>query len=90
MIYASFVCDYRLLKDEKYRVHITVGGNKLPYENDSRSPAADLVETKLMINSTISDVWKGAKFMCLDIKDHFYATSMIGNEYMKVQEIFLY
>lgn len=57
----------------------------MPYDNDSGSPAADLVETKLMINRTISDARKGAKFMCLDIKDHFYATPMIGNEYMKVQ-----
>jgi len=53
--YASFVCDYRPLKDEKHRVRVTVGGDRLPYHDDAGSPAADLLETKLLINSTISD-----------------------------------
>ena len=83
--YASMVCDYRPLKDEKYRVRITVGGDRLPYDNDAGSPAADLLETKLLINSTISDARKGARFMCLDIKDHFLATPMVGTEYMRAK-----
>ena len=80
--YASMVCNYRPLKEEKYRVRITVGGDRLPYHDDAGSPAADLLETKILINSTISDAKKGARFMCLDIKDHFLATPMDQPEYM--------
>jgi len=83
--YATMVCDYRPLKDEKYRVRITVGGNKLPYHDDAGSPVADLLETKILLNSTISDAKRGARFMCLDIKDHFLATPMQHPEYMRVK-----
>ena len=83
--YASYVCDYRPLKDEPYRVRITVGGDKLNYNDDAGSPAANLLETKILINSVISDSDRGAKFMCADIKDHFLATPMDEPEYMRVQ-----
>ena len=63
-------------------MRITVEGDRLPHDNDAGSPAADLLETKLLINSTISDARKGARFMCLDIKDHFLATPMKGNKHM--------
>ena len=83
--YASYVCDYRPLKDEPYRVRITVGGDRLDYAQDAGSPAANLLETKILLNSVISDADKGARFMCVDIKDHFLATPMDDPEYMKVQ-----
>ena len=82
--YASYVCDYRPLKDEPYRVRITVGGDRLDYHDDAGSPAANLLETKILINSVISDADKGARFMCADIKDHFLATPMDQPEYMRV------
>ena len=47
--------------------------------------AANLLETKVLINSTISDANKGVKFMSADIKDHFLATPMRDPEYMRVQ-----
>ena len=31
--YASFVCDFNPLKTEKNRVRMTIGGDKLEYEN---------------------------------------------------------
>ena len=70
--YANMVCDYRPHKDEKHRVRLTVGGDVLPYDDDSASPAASLLETKLLLNSTISDASRGARFMTLDIKDFSY------------------
>ena len=66
------VCDFRPLKQEKYCVQLTVGGDKLNYEHDAKSPAASLIETKLLLNSVISDSSRGARFMTLDIKDFFY------------------
>ena len=70
--YANMVCDFRPLKQEKYRVRLTVAGDKLDYEHDATSPAASLIETKLLLNSVIPDSSRGARFMTLDIKDFFY------------------
>ena len=83
--YATFVLDYRPLKAEPYRVRITCGGDKLSYPLDAGSPAADMLETKILINSTISDAHKGARFMSTDIKDFFLASPMDKPEYMRVK-----
>ena len=48
-----------------------IGGDKLPYNDETSSPAADLLETKILLNSTISDAHKGARFMGIDIKIFF-------------------
>ena len=82
--YANMVCDYRPHKDETHRVRLTVGGDVLPYDDDSASPAASLLETKILINSTISDASIGAKFMTLDIKDFSLQTVMDHPEYMRI------
>ena len=84
--YASFMCDHRPLKTEPWRVRIVVGGDKLSYSSDTGSPTASLLETKILLNSTISDTHKGARFMCMDSKDFFLATPMPRpeSEFMKV------
>jgi len=78
------VCDHRPLKDEKWRVRFVVGGYKLRYPGDPASPAASLLDTKLMLNSTISDAKNDARFLSADLKDHFLAYPMDRREYMKV------
>ena len=82
--YATFVLNYRPLKSKMHRVRITVGGDKLSYAADAGSPAANLLETKLLVNSTILDASKGTRFMSIDLKDFFLATPMKGNKYMRV------
>jgi len=52
--YANAICDHRPLKTEPYRVRLTVGGDKLEYAGDAGSPAASIIETKLLVNSVIS------------------------------------
>jgi hypothetical protein len=52
--YANAVCDYRPLKDEPYRVRLTVGGDRLPYPADAGAPAATILEAKLLFNSVVS------------------------------------
>ena len=64
--------DIRPLKDEKYRVRITVGGDKLNFCGDASSVAASLATVKLLLNSVVST--KDAKFTTADIKDFFYAS----------------
>jgi hypothetical protein len=83
--YGNFICDYRPLKSEPNRVRLTVGGDKLPYDDDAGSPAASLLESKLIINSTISDSKDGARFMCADLKDHFLASPMKAPEFMRIK-----
>ena len=83
--YATFVLDYRPLKSEPHRIRITVGGDRLTYPFDAGSPAANLLETKLLLNSTISDAHRGARFMSADLKNFFLATPMARDEFMRVK-----
>ena len=69
--YATYVLDHRPLKSEEWRVRITVGGDKLTYDKDAGSPAANITETKILVNSVISDAKQGARFMSADLKDFF-------------------
>ena len=76
--YATFVLDYRPLKNKKYRVRITVGGDRLEYEGDAGSPAANMLETKILLNSIISDASRGARMLCADIKDFSWRRQWLG------------
>ena len=82
--YGNFICDHRPLKSEEWKVRLTVGGDKLSYDADAGSTVASLLETKLILNSTISDAVLGARFMCADLKDYFLATFMANQEIMKI------
>ena len=82
--YASFRLDYRPLKEEKYRARIVVGGDKLSYDEDAGSPAASLLDTKLLLNSVISDADDGARFISADLKDFIFTSSMSRPEYMRI------
>ena len=82
--YATFVCDHRPLKTEPWRVRITVGGNRLQYPDDSGSPATDLTETKILLNSVISDADQGSRFMTADLASFFLASPMHRPEFMKI------
>ena len=65
--YGNFVYDFRPLKSEPYRVRIVVGGDKLTYDEDAAAPAASLLETKILLNSVISDHKKhNARFFSAD------------------------
>ena len=82
--YANMVCDYIPHTQDTYRVRLTVGGDRLPYNDDVVSPAASLLEIKLLLNSTISDASKGVRFMTLDIKDFPLQALMERPEYMRI------
>ena len=80
------VCDYRPFKNEKYRVRLTVGDDRLQYPDDAASPAVSLLETKLLLNSTISQSAYGCHFLTMDIKDFPLQTKMNDNEYMRIHQ----
>ena len=81
--YANYVLEYRPLKTQTHRVRITVGGDRLSYPDDASSPATNILETKVLLNSVISDSHKGARFMTADVKDFFLNSPMKRPEYMK-------
>ena len=58
--YGRLVVDIRPLKDEKYRVRITVGGDKLNICGDASSVAASLATVKLLLNRVVFYI--GCKF----------------------------
>ena len=84
--YANLVCDFRPHKEEKHRVRLTLGGDKLEYYGETASPAANLLETKILINIVISDSKKGARFASLDIKDFFLQSTLPEKEYLRIHE----
>ena len=47
--------DYRLLTDKLYQVRITIRGNKLDYNKHIGLPVINLLEIKILLNSTISN-----------------------------------
>ena len=82
--YGSYRFDYRPLKSDPNRFCLVAGGDKLEYESDPSSPAASILETKILINSVILETDKNARFMTLDLKDFFLASPMDTPEYMKL------
>jgi hypothetical protein len=92
--YANFVCDIRPNKAEKYRVRLTAGGDRLEFPGDPSSPAVATTDSKIHINSTISDAKKGARYMVMDIKNFFLGTPLHYFQYLRIhasmipQEIF--
>jgi hypothetical protein len=81
--YANFVCTMRPGKAEPYRIRMTVGGNKLDAFQDVRSPAVCITDTKLHINSTISDAKHAARYCTGDLKDFFLVSDMPIFQYMR-------
>ena len=52
--YENAVCDYRQLKYDPYYVILIVGGDRLPYPEDTGAPAATMLEARSIFNSVIS------------------------------------
>jgi hypothetical protein len=80
--YARVIVDSRPQKTDPHRVWITAGGNLIDYPGELTTKTADLTNSKLMWNSVLST--KGAKYMCLDIKNFYLTTPLDRFEYMKM------
>ena len=55
---------------------MTSGGDKIDNPGDARSPDVSMLDTKLQINSTLSDASKNARHLGLNIKKYFLRTPM--------------
>jgi hypothetical protein len=80
--YGKIVCDYKSHKQEKERVRLTVGGDRLDYSGDVATSTADITTFKIIINSTLST--KDAAMMMMDIKNYYLGTTLSRFEYMKI------
>jgi hypothetical protein len=80
--YGKIVCDYKPHKQEKERVRLTVGGDRLDYSGNVATSTADIATFKILINSTLST--KDATMMMMDIKNYYLGTPMSRFEYMKM------
>ena len=56
----------------------------MSYFEDAGAPAASILETKILLNSVISDAAAGVKFASFDIKDFFLANPMDKSEYTRI------
>ena len=66
-----------------------VGGDILSHDGDAGAPDANMLETKIILNSVISDADNGVRFMSADKKDHFLARPMQKSEFMRVKYKYL-
>jgi hypothetical protein len=80
--YGKIVCDYKPHKQEKERVRLTVGGDRLDYSGDVATSTADITTFKILINSNLST--KDAAMMMMDIKNYYLGTPLSRFEYMKM------
>jgi hypothetical protein len=80
--YGKIVSDYRPHKQEKERVRLTVGCDKLDYSGDVPTSTADTTTFKILINSTLST--EDAAMMMMDIKNYYLGTPLPRFEYMKM------
>ena len=73
-VYCKLVASIRLLKEEKNRIRVTLGGDRLEYEGNKSTVPATLTTMKIHLNSIIST--KESKYMTVDIKDFYYRMPM--------------
>eukprot|EP00804_Cyclotella_cryptica_P024856 CCRYP_020557-RA/>CCRYP_020557-RA protein AED:0.45 eAED:0.45 QI:0/0/0/1/0/0/3/0/298 len=81
--YGRICANFRPEKDDPHRVRLTVGGNRIHFPGDCRTPTADMLTTKILLNSIIST--QGARFMTIDIKDFYLNTPMARPEFMRLK-----
>jgi hypothetical protein len=80
--YGKIVCDYKPHKQEKDRVRLTVGGDRLDYSGDVATSTADITTFKILINSTLST--EDAAMMMMDTKNYYLGIPLPRFEYMKM------
>jgi hypothetical protein len=67
--YAQVIVDFHPQKRDPHPIRITTGGNLINYPGELTTRTANLTTSTLMWNSVLST--KGAKYMCLDIKNFY-------------------
>ena len=82
--YANFICDLKPHKAESHRTRLTVGGDRLDYSADPSAPAVGLLDTKIHLNSVISDAKRGARYCVADIENFYLNNPLHTFQYMRI------
>ena len=61
-------------KKEIHRTYMTISRNLLDYQGNTKTPIANLITMKLLLNSILST--PGAKCMTIDIKNFYLETKL--------------
>jgi hypothetical protein len=69
--------------EEPNQTRLVAGGDRVHYPFHTGTPTADLLTTKLLINSMIST--PGARFFTMNIKNFYLCTPMTRYEYMRLK-----
>ena len=80
--YGQIEVNYRAHKTNPNRVRITAGGNLIKHPGDITTLTADLTTSEKLWNSVLST--KGARYMCIDIKDFYLCAPMDRYEFMRM------
>jgi hypothetical protein len=80
--YGKIVCDYKPHKQEKERVRLTVGGDRLNYARDVATSTTYITTVKILSNITLSN--EDAAMMMMDIKNYYLGTPLPRFEKMKM------
>jgi hypothetical protein len=80
--YGKIVCNYKPHKQEKERVWLTAGGDRLDYSGDVTTSTADITTFKILVNITLST--EDAAMMMMDIKNYYIGTPLPRFEYMEM------
>ena len=81
--YARIIPDYRPLKDEPYCTRLTVGGDRLPYYDETKTDTTNLPTIKTHLNSPFSTL--NAKYVTADIKNFYLANKKLKYpEFMRI------
>ena len=67
--HVHIICTMHPQKTEIHRTRMTIRGNILDYDGNTKAPIADLITMKLLLNSILSVL--GAKFMSINIKNFY-------------------
>ena len=81
--YCRICANYRPEKEYPYRIRITIGGDRINYNEDCGTPTLDLLTVKLLLNSIVST--PGAKLFTMDIKNFYLNTPLPRYEYLRIK-----
>ena len=78
------MCNIKTQTSEYHRTRLTVEGKKLDYPADPSALAVGLMDTKINLNSVISDSKKGARYFVAKIKNYYLNNLLTHLKYMRI------
>lgn len=80
------MCDLQSNEDEKHRIRLTVGGNRIICNYDISTSTVELITIKLLLNSVI--LTQKVKFTTIAIQIFYLNTHMPNYKYARMQSLF--